>query len=187
MLHQSSTALQHNIRCYFSMRGSSRRHRVYSVLWSTPDIKSHPAIVTFQIPLPAKSGWSVGRSIGGAFDVDTFTGTITQIAQADQIITVTARLARWDTPRWRQYLSRSPNQQLAVGTYLASEGDKANPTLAMLECCCLSRTFEVGAPGCMSARAILSHDIDLQGVFTEAEDAITVPTDAGPSQCGQSF
>ncbi|EPB66043.1 integrase core domain protein [Ancylostoma ceylanicum] len=160
-------------------------HRVYSVLWSSPDINSHPAIVTFQIPLPARSGWSVGHSIGGAYDVDTFNGTITHIVQAAQTITVTAQLTRWDTPRWRQYLSRSPNQQLAVGNYLAQEGDKANPTLSMLENCCLEENFAMGSPGLQNARAILSHDIELQGVTTNRGESITVATDSGPITLNQ--
>ncbi|RCN39765.1 hypothetical protein ANCCAN_14287 [Ancylostoma caninum] len=160
-------------------------HRVYSTLWSTPDINSHPAIVTFQIPLPARSGWSVGQSIGGAYDVDTFTGSITKIVQVAQTITVTAQLTRWDTPRWRRYLARSPNQQLAVGTYLAQEGDKANPTLAMLENCCLQQTFAIGSPGFLSARAILSDDIELQGVSMNPEDSIIVSTESGPITLNQ--
>ncbi|KIH68583.1 hypothetical protein ANCDUO_01070 [Ancylostoma duodenale] len=133
----------------------------------------------------ARSGWSVGHTIGGAYDVDTFTGTITAIVQAGQTITVTALLARWDTPRWRRYISRSPNQQLAVGTYLAQEGDKANPTLSMLENCYLRESFQIGPPGPLSTRAILAQDIELQGVSVTREESITVATDSRPITLNQ--
>lgn len=136
---------------------------VYSVVWTPADINTYPAVVTFTIPLPHKSGWAVGNSIQGFFDVDEFSGTIHGVSQRENCLDVTAVLQRWDSLRWRRHALNSPNQRLAVGTCLAPEDDRANPTLALLEDQIITISWSASSPGWTSTQALLTTNVQLLG------------------------
>ncbi|EPB69860.1 hypothetical protein ANCCEY_11059 [Ancylostoma ceylanicum] len=158
---------------------NSHDKAVYSVIWSSPDINSYPALVQFEIPIPAKTGWAVGHQIKGDYDVDSFEGTITALTQRENTITIVAKLTPWDSMRWRRYILRSPNRQLAIGTYLAKDDERSNPTLHMLEAYLLASHLTPESSGWVSAKALLSRGTELWGRNVTEMDPIAVQTDKG--------
>ncbi|VDO93652.1 unnamed protein product [Heligmosomoides polygyrus] len=152
---------------------------VYSVVWTPADINTYPAVVTFTIPLPHKSGWAVGNSIQGFFDVDEFSGTIHGVSQRENCLDVTAVLQRWDSLRWRRHALNSPNQRLAVGTCLAPEDDRANPTLALLEDQIITISWSASSPGWTSTQALLTTNVQLLGTPPTHPARVPVRTDKG--------
>ncbi|RCN26969.1 hypothetical protein ANCCAN_27303, partial [Ancylostoma caninum] len=158
---------------------NSHDKAVYSVIWSSPDVNSYPALVQFQIPIPAKTGWAVGHQIKGDYDVDSFDGIITTLTQGENAITIVARLTPWDSMRWRRYILRSPNHQLAVGTYLAKEDERSNPTLHMLEAYLLGNLLTPESRGWLSAKALLSGGTELWGKNIAEVNPMAVQTDKG--------
>ncbi|EYC12822.1 hypothetical protein Y032_0045g1109 [Ancylostoma ceylanicum] len=140
---------------------NSHDKAVYSVIWSSPDINSCPALVQFEIPIPAKTGWALGHQIKGDYEVDSFEGTITALTQREITVTIVAKLTLWDSMRWTRYIFRSPNRQLAIGTYLAKDDERSNPTLHMLEAYLLASHLTPGSSGWVSAKALLSSGTEL--------------------------
>ncbi|VDP05777.1 unnamed protein product [Heligmosomoides polygyrus] len=81
-------------------------HRVYNVIWATPDI---------------------GRFVEGAYQADTLRSRIVHLAVDDSHIRVTAELILKDTARFRAYMLSTPHKRMAVGTALYTVDDRSNP------------------------------------------------------------
>ncbi|VDO19640.1 unnamed protein product [Heligmosomoides polygyrus] len=79
-------------------------HRVYNVIWTTPDINAFPARINFRIPTSDKSGWAVGRFVEGAYQADRLRARIVHLAVDDSHIRVTAELLLKDTTRFCVYM-----------------------------------------------------------------------------------
>ncbi|KAK5979680.1 hypothetical protein GCK32_009091 [Trichostrongylus colubriformis] len=158
---------------------------IYSVVWTTPDVNSYPALVSFVIPVPEKNGWAANNNFKGFYDVDSFRGQILSVSQTERTLTVSAVLSKWDSLRWRSYIIRSPQQQLAVGTHLTGEDEKASPTLALFENYFLSTSFSRHSIGWASAGALLADKVKLVGMDINPLGPLMVQTDKGTATLNQ--
>ncbi|VDP51053.1 unnamed protein product [Heligmosomoides polygyrus] len=149
-------------------------HRVYNVIWTTPDINAFPARINFRIPTSNKSGWAVGRFVEGAYQADTLRARIVHLAVEDSHIRVTAELILKDTTRFRAYMLSTPHKRMAVGTALDTADDRSNPVLAMLENSKMASVFEPNTTSWKAARAILAGDADIVAKKSVDRAAITV-------------
>ncbi|KAK5982261.1 hypothetical protein GCK32_022684, partial [Trichostrongylus colubriformis] len=120
-----------------------------------------------------KAGWAVGRPIQGAYEQDLLHAQIVDIEMEADYLDVTIRLDTTDGVRFRAYLLASKNQRIAVGTFLHTLDDRANPVLRLMEHSTMSQ-LTPNTVGWTAARLLLSGDVQVSGYDYPDLDAITV-------------
>ncbi|VDO31177.1 unnamed protein product [Haemonchus placei] len=147
---------------------------VHAAIWSSPNINSFSVLAQFRIPMRKKAGWAVGRSIQGAYEQDLMHAQIVDIEMEEGYLDVTIRLDTNDGVRCRAYLLASKNQRIAVGTFLHTVDERANPVLALMEQSSAMAKLTPNTIGWKAARLLLAGDVQVSGYDYPDQDAITV-------------